>query len=114
MMNWRQLQDSTAKLFRELGCEAAVEAMVEGARAVHELDVQVKFRQFGIETTWVIECKSWRRNVTKEKVMALKAIIEDVGADRGVIVSASGFQAGAIRAAATSNITLTDWKGSAR
>lgn len=40
----------------------------------------------------------------------MKAIVEDVGADREVIVSISGFQAGAIRAASTSNMTLADLK----
>jgi hypothetical protein len=40
-------------------------------------------------------------------VMALKEIVGDCGADRGLIVSTRGFQSGAIRAATKSNITLT-------
>jgi hypothetical protein len=56
---------------------------------------------------WVIECKAWKNNIPKEKVMALSAIVQDVGADRGFLLSEVGFQSGAIRAARTSNITLT-------
>jgi hypothetical protein len=39
--------------------------------------------------------------------MVLKSIVDDVGADRGVIISKTGFQSGAIRATAYTNITLT-------
>ena len=43
--------------------------------------------------------KRWTRRVPKEKVMALKAIVEDLGADRGIIVNEAGFQSGAQKAA---------------
>lgn len=66
----------------------------------------VCFSRFGIETKWVVECKCWRTNVPQEKVFALKTIVEDVGADRGVIISAKGFQKGAILAAQNTNISL--------
>lgn len=38
--------------------------------------------------------------------MALKSIVEDVGADRGIIFSDQGYQPGAIAAVRDSNITL--------
>lgn len=110
-MDWRNLQNTTADLFRELGCDVKVESTVAGARSNHAIDVLVEFRNFGISATWIVECKHWRRNVTKEKVMALRSISEDLGADRAIIVSSSGFQAGAIRAATNTNITLTDLEG---
>lgn len=107
-MTWRQLQEETGKFFRNLGCDAQVEALVVGARAEHKIDVWVRFRKFGIEIKWVIECKNWNSPVPKEKVLALKAIVEDVGADRGILISATGFQPGAVRASQKTNITLTD------
>ena len=55
----------------------------------------------------MLECKYWNSRVTKEKVMALKSIVDDCGADRGLIVSKMGFQSGAIRASTKTNITLT-------
>ena len=39
--------------------------------------------------------------------MALTAIVQDIGADRGFLMSESGFQSGAIKATKNSNITLT-------
>jgi Restriction endonuclease len=78
---------------------------------VHRIDVWVRFRKFGLEIKWVIECKHWTSAVSKEKVLALKSVVEDVGADRGILISESRFQSGAIRASQKTNITLTDLEG---
>lgn len=40
-------------------------------------------------------------------MLALVGVVQDVGADRGVLVSQKGFQPGAIRAAEHTNVTLT-------
>ena len=110
-MTWRQFQEETAEFFRSLGCDAQVEAKIIGARAEHKIDVWVRFTKFGLETKWVIECKDWNSGIPKEKVLALKSIVEDVGADRGILISAAGFQSGAVRACENTNITLTDLDG---
>jgi hypothetical protein len=107
-MNWKQYQDDTAEFFRSLGCDVDVEAKVKGARAEHTLDVWVRFRRFGLETKWVVENKYWNSPVPKEKVLALKSVVEDVGADRGLLLSTAGFQSGAVHASEKTNITLTD------
>lgn len=104
--NWRDYQDATADVFRRLGCNAQVDFRVKGIRATHDIDVYATFRRSSILCTWVIECKLWKRRVSKEKVLALKALIEDLGADRGIIISEKGFQPGAEDAARGTNITL--------
>lgn len=105
-MNWKIFQVETAEVFRSAGCDAEIEEIIEGVRGSHEVDVYVTFEKYGIKCQWIIECKCWNSNVTKEKVAALQAIVSDVGADRGVIISKLGFQSGAIRLAQKSNITL--------
>ena len=40
----------------------------------------------------------------------LAEVVKDVGADRGVLLSESGFQSGAARAAKNTNIELTSLK----
>src|SRR5918994_2019193 len=104
---WRDYQDQVANLFRRQDCSVRVEAQIKGARAKHEIDVWVQSSTFGITQNWVIECKDWRRPVPKEKVMALRAIVEDVGADKGILVAESGYQEGAKAAAELTNIVLT-------
>jgi hypothetical protein len=107
-MDWRQYQHEAAEFFQSLDCKVAIEAKIAGARAEHKIDVWVLFSMFGLETKWVIECKNWNSPVPKEKVLALKSIVEDVGADRGILISTAGFQSGAVHAAEMTNITLTD------
>jgi hypothetical protein len=104
--DWKEYQEETAGFFRRQGCTAEVEARVQGVRAEHRIDVYVSFLRHGIKCNWVIECKLWNSRVPKEKVLALKSIVEDVGADRGLIISEEGFQPGAYDAARGTNITL--------
>ncbi|MVF25048.1 restriction endonuclease [Methylocaldum sp. BRCS4] len=106
-MNWREYQNQAAAFFRQLGLTAEIEFQVEGVRGVHVVDVYATGNFNGIDFTWVVECKAWKSNVPKEKVMVLTSIVQDVGADRGFLLSEVGFQSGAIRAAQNSNITLT-------
>ncbi|MGH6837510.1 MAG: restriction endonuclease [Methylocella sp.] len=104
---WQEYQDRVASLFHAAGCDAKADEIIEGARAKHKVDVRVIFNKYGISCLWIIECKFWNGRVTKEKVMALKAIVDDCGADRGLIISKQGFQSGAVRASYKSNITLS-------
>jgi hypothetical protein len=107
MAEWKRYQEDTAKLFRELGCSVETDVEVTGARGKHLVDASVGFFRFGLRQRWIVECKLWNRAVPKEKVLALKSIVEDVGADRGILVSESGHQSGALAAARHTNITLT-------
>jgi len=104
---WRDYQEKAAAFFRRLGLNAQVEFSVEGARGIHKVDVYVEGSLRGIAFKWIIECKAWKTNVPKEKVMALACVVQDVGADRGFLLSEVGFQSGALRVARKTNITLT-------
>ena len=84
-MNWREYQNEAAAYFRRQGCSAEVDASVKGLRAQHKVDVVVNFLRAGID------CKLWNTRVPKEKVEALRSIVEDVGADREIIISEKGF-----------------------
>jgi restriction system protein len=106
-LNWREYQKQAATLFRSLGCRAEVEKIVDGVRGSHEIDVWVTRQIYGLEHHWVVETKHWRRRVAKLHVVALKGIVDDVGADRGILLSSSGFQSGAISMSECSNITLS-------
>ena len=107
MTDWKIYQEKTAELFRSLACEADTEVLICGARGKHKVDILVRFSRFGLQIKWIVECKFWKTAVTKEKVLALRATVEDIGADRGVLMSETGFQSGAIRVSEHTNITLT-------
>jgi hypothetical protein len=108
MASWQDYQRQAAAFFRSLGLEATTDERIPGARGAHAVDVAVRSQaRAGIRQLWIVECKFWQRRVGKVHVAALSNIVQDVGADRGIMLSESGFQAGAIRLAAHSNITLT-------
>ncbi|KAA1427486.1 restriction endonuclease [Nocardioides antri] len=105
---WKQYQEEAAAFFRGIGLEAETNVAVEGARGKHNVDVAVRGGRAGLRQLWIVECKRLGRDgVSKDKVMTLAQIVQDVGADRGILVCENGFQAGAIRAATRSNVTLT-------
>ncbi len=108
---WRKYQRDVAELFRALGFEAKVEDTLTGARAVHDVDVAVRFSIAGVPVLWIVECKLWKASVGKEQVMTLAQIAQDVGADRAFLLSESGFQAGALKAVRNTNVTLTNLQG---
>jgi hypothetical protein len=104
---WQTYQIRVRDLFRSLGLEAEADVEMEGVRGKHAVDVRVSFQRYGIRTVWIVECKLWKTNVPKEKVLALQSIVQDLGADKGLLFSEKGFQAGAIASARCSNILLT-------
>ena len=105
--SWERYQDDAAAFFRSIGLSAEIEAAVQGVRGTHNVDVYVNGKVHGLELRWVVECKDWRVNVPKEKVLALLSIVQDIGADKGILVSEVGFQSGAIRVAKNTNPLLT-------
>ncbi len=105
---WRQYQHDAAALFRKMGFDATVEETLVGARASHDVDVVVRLTIAGVSVLWIVECKLWKSSVRKEQVMTLVQIAQDVGADRAILLSESGFQAGALMAVRSTNVTLTN------
>jgi hypothetical protein len=106
--SWHDYQERTATFFRSLGLQADTDVNVQGARARHKIDVLVRFERFGIPILWLVECKLWNTRVPKEKILTLQSIAQDIGADKAFLLSESGFQAGAISAARSTNILLSD------
>lgn len=106
-MDWRDYQEQTAVFFRSLGLEAETDVTVQGVRTKHDVDVLVKSHHAGFEVTWIVECKHWNAKVSKLHVLALREIVNDTGADRGILLAENGFQSGAIEAANLTNVQVT-------
>ncbi|MGZ2257447.1 restriction endonuclease [Roseobacter sp. A03A-229] len=106
-MEWKDYQEEAAGFFRSLGLSAETDVRVEGVRTTHDVDVLVKSKHVGFETTWIVECKNWKSSVSKLHVLALREIVREVGADRGILLSESGSQSGAVEAANLTNVQVT-------
>ena len=104
---WKEYQEEVAAFFRTLGLDARTDVTVKGVRTRHDIDVLVRSHHVGFDVTWLVECKHWRRRVSKLHVLALREIVTDVGADRGILLSEAGFQSGTIEAATLTNVHVT-------
>lgn len=104
---WKEYQEEAATFFRGLGLDAQTDVTVQGVRTRHDIDVLVKSHHVGFDVTWLIECKHWQSRVSKLHVLVLREIVADIGADRGILLSETGFQSGAIEAATLTNVHAT-------
>ena len=104
--NWREYQEAVAEVFRSLGCTAEVNKTVFGARGPHDVDVFVTFEQFGQRSYWIVECKLWSKKVSRSAVLTLHTIVQNTGADRGLIFAEGGLQSGAYTTAQNTNVLL--------
>lgn len=107
MPDWKDYQEEAAEFFRSLGLDANTDVTIQGIRTKHDVDVLVKSHHFGFDVTWIVECKHWKNSVSKLHVLALREIVTDVGADRGILLSEAGFQSGAVEAANLTNVQVT-------
>jgi restriction system protein len=105
--NWKDYQEEAAAFFRALGLDAQTDVHVQGVRTHHDVDVVVRSHHVGFDVVWLVECKHWQTRVSKLHVLALREIVADVGADRGILLSEVGFQSGALEAATLTNVRAT-------
>lgn len=106
--SWKEYQEEAAAFFRSLGMSADTDVKLRGVRTEHAVDVLVRSEHAGFEVRWLIECKLWKKRVSKVHVLALREIVSDLGADRGILLAEAGFQSGALEAANITNVFLTD------
>jgi hypothetical protein len=107
MFGWSEYQEQVADFFRRLGLSAETNVPLIGIRTSHDVDVVVRSKLAGFDVLWLVECKCWKTAIPKEKVLALRSIVDDTGADRGFIMAESGYQSGALEASRLANVTLT-------
>lgn len=107
MTDWNDYQEETAEFFRSIGLVARTNVTMNGVRTSHDLDVVVRSDHVGFDLLWLVECKHWKMPVSKLHVLALREIVSDVGADRGILLAEKGFQSGAQEAAQLTNVQLT-------
>ena len=106
-IDWSDYQEEAASLFRSMGLDASTNVIIHGVRTKHDVDVLVKSHHAGFDVTWLVECKYWKSPVSKLHVLALREIVADTGADRGILLCEAGFQSGAVEAANLTNVQVT-------
>ena len=105
------LELKLCELFRSKGYNVYHNVKRVGKSGVeHQIDVLAEYRCPLHVSTLVIEAKSYDKPVDKDRVMKLFQIVNDIGADRGILVTTSYFTPAALKTAEKSNIELWDRK----
>ena len=71
---------------------------------VYDIDVSAEFKVAGTDFLVIVECKLLKRKVDVGIINELVGRIKDIGANKGIIVTAEGFQEGAIKVAKANRI----------
>ncbi len=102
----KELEDLVEYYLKLMGMKYRRNVRVRGlSGALHEIDFLVFLNNQSKE---VIEVKNLEKPVSKDVIMKVAEIVEDIGAYRGVVVSASGFTLGAIKMAKRLGVILFD------
>lgn len=109
-LDWSDLQDLVAQLFREVGCQVEVDKQIALARGEKAVDVWVRDGATVPPLTMLVECKLWKRSVPQEVVHSFRTVVADAGAHRGFIVSRGGFQSGAYEAVTLTSVDLVTFE----
>ncbi len=72
----------------------------------YQIDGKIEFEVMGIKYVTLVECKHYKNPITREKVQVLYDKIRAIGANKGILISTSNFQIGAINYAKEHGIAL--------
>ena len=81
-------------------------AVIKKSDGTYQIDGVIRFTVMGLQYTTLVECKHYRSPISREKVQVLYDKIRAIGAHKGIIVSTSNFQSGAIKYATEHGIAL--------
>ena len=59
--------------------------------------------------TIICECKYWKYKVPQNVIFSFRTIIQEIGANKGIVIAENGFQKGAYENAKHTNIELKTW-----
>ncbi len=107
----REFEQLSAQLFAALRTNPAFERVehdvrLPGPDGDRQIDVLLRGRAGPLDILTIIECKDTRKLVTVEEVDALHSKLQDVRAQKAVMVAAKGFSGGAQKKAARLGISL--------
>jgi len=107
---WLELEKLVAKIFSVKGYFVKHNVKLTGRSGVkHQIDIYAEYRAPLHTSRIIIECKAYDEPVSKDTVMKLIQEVEDLGADKGILITTSYFTPDAVSTAKGHNIDL--WNG---
>lgn len=107
--NWRELEIKVTEIFSQCGFKADNNVEIKTVRGTVNVDVLAIDNNITPNTTILIECKYWNTNIPQTVIHSFRTIVNDYGANHGLIISRNGFQSGSYEAVKNTNIKLLSW-----
>ena len=83
----------------------------QGTKTKHQIDVYWEFTLGGVTYCAVVQAKNWADPVDQGEVLKFEAVLRDLpGQPRGIMVTANGYQRGALDVAAACGIVIYELK----
>lgn len=108
--NWKDLQNKVGEILRQCNFKVDIERKVESIRSEIEIDVYAEENIDNRRYLILCECKMWNSNIPQLYVHGLRTVINDIGANKGYIISTSNFQKGSINSVENTNVELLNWQ----
>jgi restriction system protein len=72
----------------------------------YQLDGIIEFEIFGVKYKTIVECKKYKDKIKRSQIQVLHDTIRNTGAHKGIFISTSSFQKGAMQYARIHGIAL--------
>lgn len=79
---------------------------IDAADSTYQIDVLAEYTALGCKNTVIVECKKYTRSIERSVVAELYAKLQSIGAQKGILMSTSGFQSDAVKFAGAHGIAL--------
>lgn len=108
LIDWKEFEFFVADIYSESD-EIKVEhdvTEIGKSKAKRQIDVKVTQKTKLHTYVTIIECKRWKKPVTRQVIDVLFASVEDLNANKGVIFTTKGYEEGAVEYAKSKNIDI--------
>ena len=69
---------------------------IESHDGIYQIDIYAEFTAINVKFRVIAECKRYTYPIEREKIVILADKVQSLGAQKGIFISTSGFQSGAI------------------
>lgn len=107
---WQDLQEKVGEILSECGFDAKTEQEIDTVRGKVEIDVIAKEEINGRVYSIICECKRWKSNIPQNVIHSFRTVMDDLGSNKGYIITTSDFQPGSRKAVENTNIELLNWE----
>ena len=108
--DWKDLQVKVGRILTQCNFDVSIEKKIQSIRSVVEIDVYAEELIDDRVYKILVECKMWKYSIPQHVIHSMRTVVNDIGANKGYIITTSNFQKGAIHSVENTNVELITWK----